>query len=140
MPRLAGVNLIAVLAAAVAMFFIGFLFYGMFFSDIYMASRGVTADDFADQSSVYMAFGFLIELALAFGLGWLIHRLGATSLGGALRTGLMVAVLIGWPVLAYEFAYNKYHSVPGLLLDWAHLAATFGVGATILWLLRGKAS
>lgn len=140
MPKLAGVSLIGVLAAAVAMFFVGFIFYGLVFSDIYMASRGVTADDFADLSPVYMIFGFLIELALAFGLGWLIHRLGVTSLNGAVMTALAVAVLIGWPILAYEFAYNKFHSVPGLMLDWAHLLVTFTVGGAIVWLLRGKSA
>ncbi len=138
MPKIAGVSLIGVIAAAIAMFMVGFVFYGLVFSDIYMASRGVTAADFEGQSPIYMGFGFLIELALAFGLGWLIHRLGVTSLNGAIMAGISIAVLIGWPVLAYEFAYNKFHSVPGLLVDWAHLLATFTVGSAILWFLRGK--
>jgi hypothetical protein len=138
MPKLAGVSVIGVIAAAVAMFFVGFIFYGMLFSDIYMTSRGVTAADFEGDSPVYMGFGFLIELALAFGLGWLINRLGVTSLNGAIMTGISIAVLIGWPVLAYEFAYNQYHSVPGLLLDWAHLLVTFTVGSALVWVLRAK--
>ena len=50
MPRLSGVNLLGVLLAAIVMFFVGFVFYGMLFSGHWMAARGYTADMAADAN------------------------------------------------------------------------------------------
>lgn len=132
MPRIMGVNLLGALLAAVVMFFLGFIFYGLLFSDIWMAARGFTPEMFENQSPVWMAAGFLIELVIAFGIGWVMKAKGASSLGAAIGVGITLAILLGFPLLAYEFAYGAYHSVPGLLVDWGHTLVAFVGGAAVL--------
>ncbi len=132
MPRLFGVNLVGVLLAAIAMFFVGFLFYGLLFSAVWMEARGLTADTLEQQDPAWMAGGLVIELVLAFGLAFFMKRCSISGLSHAVRFALVLAALIGFPVLAYEFVYNVIHSVPGLLVDLAHLAVSFGAGAAIL--------
>ena len=41
MPKIAGVNVLGVLLAAVAMFFIGFIWYGLLFTEPWMAANGL---------------------------------------------------------------------------------------------------
>ena len=41
MPKITGVNVLGVLLAAVAMFFIGFIWYGLLFTEPWMAANGL---------------------------------------------------------------------------------------------------
>lgn len=132
MPRLMGVNLLGVLLAALVMFFVGFIFYGMLFTDIWMTARGYTPNMFEDQSGAWMGVGFLIEIVLALALGWLLKAKGVSSLGSAVGVGVCAAILFGFPLLSYEFAYGAHHSVPGLLVDWGHILVGFVAGAAVL--------
>lgn len=132
MPRLMGVNLLGVLLAAIVMFFLGFVFYGLLFTDYWMTARGYTADMFEGQSGIWMGIGFVIELVLALGIGWVMKAKGASSLGAAIGVGIALAILFGFPMLAYEFAYGAYHSVPGLMVDWGHTLVAFIGGAAVL--------
>jgi Protein of unknown function (DUF1761) len=141
MPKLAGVNVAAVLAAAVAMFLVGFLFYGLLFDQVFMQARGYTEEEMqADASPMWMVGGFLIELTLAFGIGWMLLKSGAKTLAGAAGFGLALAAMIGFPLLAYNYTYSLEHSVPGLLVDWAHIAVSFATGAVIIRALSGARS
>jgi len=127
-----GVNLLGVLLAALAMFFVGFIFYGMLFTDIWMAARGYTPDMMGEQSGIWMGVGFLIEVVLALALGWVLKAKGVSTLGSAIGVGIAAAILFGFPLLSYEFAYGLNHSVPGLLVDWGHTLVAFVAGAAVL--------
>lgn len=132
MPRLMGVNLLGVLLAALAMFFVGFIFYGMLFTDIWMTSRGYTPNMFEGQSGAWMGAGFLIEVVLALALGWVLKAKGVSGLGSSIGVGIAAAILFGFPLLSYEFAYGAHHSVSGLLVDWGHILVGFVAGAAVL--------
>lgn len=62
MPRIVGVNTVGALLAAGAMFFVGFLVYGVLFSDTYMNARGFADADYEGNGQAWMFAGFLIEL------------------------------------------------------------------------------
>lgn len=132
MPRLSGVNLLGVLLAAIVMFFVGFVFYGMLFSGHWMAARGYTVDMAADANPAWMAGGFLIELVLAFGLGWVLKLKGAKGLAACVSTALMLAVVVAFPILAYDFVYGFYHYLPGLMVDWGHVLVSLGLAGAVL--------
>jgi hypothetical protein len=132
MPRLSGVNLLGVLLAAIVMFFVGFVFYGMLFSEQWMAARGYTADMAADANPAWMAGGFLIELVLAFGLGWVLKLKGAKGPGACVSAALMLAVVVVLPVTAYDYVYGLYHSLPGLMVDWGHMLVSMGLAGAVL--------
>lgn len=132
MPRILGVNAAGVLLAAVAMFFVGFVFYGILFSDVFMEARGITAADAEGQNPAWMGAGFLIELVAALGIGWVIKAKGATGLVPCLMTGLVLAVLVALPMLSYEFVYGARHHVPGAMVDWGHVLVSFAAGGAVL--------
>ena len=56
MPRIFGLNIIAVLVAGIALWFIGALFYGVLFADLWMGLWGFGASDEAEK---YHVFPFL---------------------------------------------------------------------------------
>lgn len=132
MPKAMGVNLLGVLLAAIAMFIVGFVFYGALFQDIWMSARGYTPELLEAGNPAWMGAGFLISLVLSFGIGYFMQKRDISGLSGAVRFAAMFAVVIGFPLLAYDFVYGAYHSVPGLLVDWGHTLAGFIAAAAVL--------
>jgi len=132
MPRLSGVNLVGVLLAALVMWILGFVWYGVLFSEAWMAGNGYTEAMFEGQSGLWMAAGFLIPLILAFGLGWHMKQKSITKLNTAVLFALWLALLIGVPLMMYNYVYSPHHSWQVLLIDSSHTVATFVAGAAIL--------
>ncbi|MEO9969292.1 MAG: DUF1761 domain-containing protein [Hyphomonadaceae bacterium] len=134
MPRLGGVNLVGVLLAAIAIYFVGFLWFGVLFHDIWQAANGYSLEQLEASFDPLIVFGggFLIPLILAFGIGWLLKKTGTTGLGPSIAFGAMLAILFAAPVLGYSFVYNIIHSPTDLLLDISHSFVGFVVGAAVL--------
>jgi len=132
MPRIVGVNAVGALLAAIVMFIVGFVFYGVLFGDVFMQARGFSVEEFEGNSPAWMGAGFLIELVAAIGIGWVIKAKGSKGLVPCLTTGLMLAVLVALPMLAYDFAYGWRHDVAGLFVDWGHALAAFAAGGVVL--------
>jgi len=128
---IAGVSVLGAFLASLGMFFVGFIFYGLLFSKQWQTSRGLTEEQLKGQSPVWMAGGYVIELVAAFGIGWLITRLGISGLVPVVTFGALLGLLVGLPMRSYEFVYSTYHSVAGVLVDWCHVIATFSVSALI---------
>ena len=70
MPKIAGVNSLGLVLGALAMWVLGFIWYGLLLSDAWMSASGYTAEMFEGQSALWMPAGFVISLLLTFGLGW----------------------------------------------------------------------
>lgn len=132
MPKLAGVNLLGVVLAALVMFFVGFVWYGMLFDSIWMAENGWTAGDFEGQSGLWMPAGFVIPLILAFGLGWHMKQKSISKLDTAALFGLWMSLLIGVPLMMYNYVYSPGHSWELLLIDGSHTVVTFVLGCIVL--------
>lgn len=150
MPKLAGVNLVGVFLAALAIFFIGFIWYGLLFTAPWMEANGLflmgegsdapmqwlTADGLQTATGapdpMIMAGGFLLSLVLSFGLGWHMNQKSISKLSTAALFGLWIALLIGVPVAAYDFIYTPWHSVPGLLVDASHIVVGFVAACSIM--------
>ena len=132
MPRLAGVNLVGVLLAAIVMYFVGSIFYGLLFQDVWMTSRRYTPDMLQGQSGVWMAVGFLIEFALAFGIAWVMKARNTRGLTAGALTGLVLAIVFAIPARAYDFVYGAYHDLGGAFVDWGHSVIGFVLAGVIL--------
>lgn len=134
MPRIGGVNLIGVLLAAIAIYFVGFVWFGVLFHEMWQAANGYTLEQLEASFDPLILFGggFLIPLVLAFGLGWLIKKTGTKGLRPCVAFGAMMAVVFAAPVLGYSFVYNVIHSPTDLLLDVSHSFVGFVVGAAVL--------
>lgn len=149
MPRLAGVNILGILIAAIAIYLVGFIWYGLLFSEAYMGGIGVyfsegmetvtwmTPDGARTETQMPMAMGwmvagFAIPLVLAFGLGWHMKQRSIKSPQTAALFGFSLALLIGVPLMAYGLVYSPWHSVPAFLVDASHTIVTFVVGCVAL--------
>lgn len=151
MPRLAGVHILGLVLAALAIFFVGFIWYGLLFTEPWMNANGLffvddaktsmqwlTADGLntvsadAGPDPMVMGLGFLLSLVLAFGIGWHMKQKGITKLATAVLFALWLSLLIGVPLMAYDFVYTPGFHLAGFLVDASHTVVTFIVGAAVL--------
>ncbi len=132
MPKIAGVNLLGIALAALAMWMIGFVWYGLIFSDAWMGAHGYTEEMFEGQSPLWMPAGFVISLLLAYGLGWHMKQKAITKLNTAMLFGLWLALLIGVPLMMYAYVYSPSHSWELLLIDGSHTVVTFVAACAVM--------
>ena len=105
--RAAGINWGAVLAAAIAIYAIGFIIYGLLIpGDTWMAMAGISAEEMASVGTSRMLFSPLMPLATAIFLG-LLFKLGRVE--GA-KVGVKWAIIIAFasavPALWYGWVYG----------------------------------
>ena len=130
--RSAGINWGAVLAAAIAIYAIGFIIYGVLVPpERWMAMAGISAEEMATVGTSRMMFSPLMPLATAIFLG-VLFKLGKVQ--GA-STGAQWAVVVAFasaiPALWYGWVYGV-HGIDGTLLDSAHLLLGHAVAGAIL--------
>jgi hypothetical protein len=98
--RIAGINWVAVLAAAAAFFAIGFVIHMRLVDlDAWDAAKHV---DKAKLSKRRMASGVVLPLATAVGLAVLFSWSNVTGVAEGVKWGLVVALASGLPVLWYN--------------------------------------
>ncbi len=128
--RVNGHNVLAILAAAVAMYAVGFVIYGLLVSDLWMQLSGVTQADFAGQEW-RMALSPVMPILMAIGLSLTIKWRAALGWTGGASTGFWMALFFVFASRLYSFAYGTEH--PGLLgIDAAHLFIGCVLGGAII--------
>jgi len=160
MPRLAGANLVAVIAAAVAIFIVGSLFYGLIFAQVWQQQflenhgavpigRGaeLTGQALMDALAAVpgqmpmgmsLGFGFVLSLLTAFGLASAFVRMKPASLMAALGIALLLWLGFVVPVLGYNIVYYA-ESRLDFVIDLGHTLVALLAGAAIIFLVDGKA-
>lgn len=134
MPRIFGVNIIAWLVSAIALYFVGFIVYGLLFSDLWVGLWGFTPEQLeaaAASGGLSMAIGFVISLATALFIGIALKAFGAATMKDALMRALLLWAGFAVTTLAYDTVYAM-QPVMLLILDAAHLLVGFLVVAAIL--------
>ena len=133
MPKLFGLNSVAILAASVAFFIVGFLWYGLLFADAWMAASGITKEMAeADQNPRWMIGGFVITVMQVIGIGLVLKWKGATSLNAAAMTALLLWFVFALPFCLYAYFYSVAHSSTLLMIDASHLLVGWVVSAIVL--------
>lgn len=151
MPKIAGVNLLGVLLGAVAMYVVGFIWYGFLFTEPWMNANGLfftddaktamqwlTADGVqtlaadAGPNTMVMLWGFVLSLVLSFGLAWHMAQKNISKLSTAALFGLWLGLLIGVPLMAYDTVYTPFGSLMGLFVDGSHTVATFVAACAVI--------
>lgn len=136
MPRLFGLNAVAVLAGSIVFYMVGFLWYGVLFSQAWMAAEGVTAEEAQEGSPIWMAGGFLITILQVVGLGLAIKWRGATDLGGAIMTAVILWLFLALPFSLYAYLYLPAHDTTLLMIDASHLFVGWVTAAGVLAVLK----
>ena len=141
MPRILGTNIIAVLVAAIALFMVGFVFYGLLFTDLWISLWAFPPEKMAEMEAAGpapMAFGFLISLTTAFFLSAALKKMGKTELMDAIKGAVFLWLGFTVPTMAYDIVYAA-QPVMLLVIDGAHLLVGFVVAAAVLTFMDGVA-
>jgi hypothetical protein len=128
--QVAGHNALAILAAAVVMYLIGFALYGFLFSDLWMSLSGVTEDSFAGEEW-RMGLSPIMPILIAIGMSMAVKWRGAKGATAGAMTGLLVAIFFLFAGRLYAYAYSAEPA--GLLgIDTLHfLLIATAAGAII---------
>jgi len=132
--RVGGQSILAVLAAAVAIYAIGALIYGLVFSEIWQGLNGYTKDNMATifaGKEWRMALSPVMPLLVAFGLAVLMGWRGQKGPMVGVQTGLVVGMCFLFASRMYIFVYGP-EPEGLLLLDSLHLLAGAIVAGAIL--------
>ena len=139
--NLHGTRLLGILAAAVAFYFLGFLIYGILFSEQWMALNDMTEADAlarnAELGPMMYIWGILITIAQVLGLNYILNQAGASTLGTCAKIGAKIAVLIALPLMAYAWLYEG-RAAGALGLDFGHILVGYVLACIVLSFFRGK--
>ncbi len=134
-------NWLAIVVAAVAGFFIGFLWYGVLFQQQWMDNNGISMHP-TDESLMYkygtevsvsflpMIVNIIGMFLLAYLIHWLISKTDYTTLSKGLTIGLLVGILISINIiLSNFFAMN---TVEITLIDCSYIITVTGLMGLII--------
>ena len=133
----AGINYVAILAAAIASFMLGWVWYGMLFQKQWMAALGKTPEECKDQAMPVglMAITFLSLVVMALILAGVMGHLGAT--GFTMKNGVLTGALcwLGF-VITTMLVNNGFQGskTPLTVIDGGHWLAVLVVQGAILGL------
>ena len=114
MPKIFGTNVLIILLAAFLFFMFGWLWYGILFSETWMALTGITAEVAEQSMAQSMLFGCLIALLQATGLAGIMSMASEGGLAKGLRVGFLSWLFFALPISAYSW---NYEGTPLLLLE-----------------------
>ncbi len=132
MPNVFGIKLLPLILATAAFYFVGFLWYGVLFMDMWMSTAGYTEADFDGSSPAWMVLGVLISLLTVIGIGKVLQWTNAQSIGDAVQKILIIWVAFGLTMALYGLAYTPAHSLNLFLIDASHLLIGWLLAAVIL--------
>lgn len=130
--RAGGINWLAVIVAAVAIYAIGFAIYGFLVpADYWMAASGVTEADMERVGAARMPFGVVMPLMTAAFLAVLfsLGRVADASTGA--KWALVVALASAIPTVLYSWVYG-IGPFDIALIDSGHLLLGHVAAGTIL--------
>ncbi len=158
MPRILGVNLAAWLAAAVAIYFIGFLIYGLAFSTLWaqqtLIDHGLATPESASSltmtdiqkiripgamdTTMAMSLGAVISIVTALGVCVAQRLMKPDSLGAAISNGFVLWFGFGATTLAYNVVYSSNSPIV-YGIDLLHLFLDYTIASAVVFMIDRKA-
>jgi hypothetical protein len=157
--RVAGVNLLAVLAGAVVFYMVGFVFYGVLFTEVWsnetLRNHGLLGHDAPPLDAATAAatvmqipgamgpgmaygLGFVLTLITTFGIAFVITKTKAASLPAALGRAFVLWLCFGAMTLGYNVLYSTESKVI-FGIDLLHLFLGYHLAAAAIFLVDAKA-
>ncbi|MFZ5670576.1 MAG: DUF1761 domain-containing protein [Pseudomonadota bacterium] len=132
-----GINWIGVFVALVVSQAIGYVWYGVVFSDQWMAASGMTAAEM-DESALTYVRGAVQNLVVIVGLAWLAVQTGKSSWTSGAVLGALVCVFFALSTYALRFIYGN-DSTALIPIDAGYMLIQYVVsGAIVAGLSLGK--
>lgn len=132
------IHWLAVLAAAVAGFAVGAVWYSMLFGEAWMKARGVTREQAraaGGNPAVLFGLTFVLDLLMAFVLDHVLGTYGDPSLGVAAMVAGGAALGFVIPAMAVNYLFQQA-TPKHFLIDAGHWLAAFIAMGVVLNLLR----
>jgi hypothetical protein len=128
------IHWLAVIAAGVAAFMVGGVWYSALFGKPWMAARGVSPDAAKGNPGLMFGLTFVLELWMAFVLDHVFGTYGAPDMQAALMIagGLALGFVIPAMVVNYLYQQAKRNL---FLIDGGHWLAVFLVMGAVIKLL-----
>ena len=133
--RIAGHNVIGILAAGAAFWILGALWFGLIFSSAFQAGVGVTPET-PPASPAWMALGAVLSFITPVGLSVALHWGGMPDVMGAVKRAFWLWVGFGLTGAAYPLAYWPEHSVSVTVILAGYLLIGWCLAAAILAKLK----
>jgi len=129
--RVQGHNLLAILVAAIAIYGIGFLIYGVLIpSEQYMEMANLSEAD-VEAGMAKMPLGVIMPILIAIGLSFAIKWRNTSGWMGGLTTGFIMALCFLFAERLYGYVYGA-ETLNLLLVDSAHAFVTAMVAGAII--------
>ena len=135
MPNIFGLKLVPVLVATLVFWLLGYLWYGVIFMDAYMAGHGIPADA-PGGFDIYMIGGILTTFLQVLGLGLVLKWRDGFGIQDAVKTALIMWVLLALPLMMYAYLYLPAHNSTLLMIDASHLLVGWVLSAVILTVMK----
>lgn len=130
--RAGGINWLAVIVAAVAIYAIGFVIYGLVVPpEWWMAASGTTQEEMEQVGASRMPFGIVMPLMTAIFLAVLFKLGKVADLGTGAKWAVVVALASAIPTLLYGWVYGTGR-FDVTLVDSGHLLLGHVVAGTII--------
>lgn len=130
--KVMGLNALAILAAAVAIYVVGFLIYGVIVDPaVWMAGQGITKEQLDAVGMSRMPYGPAMPIVTAIGMGLIFKWANVSGLANGLKWGALIATTSALPAIWYGWVYGVGPCI-GPAIDSAHLLAGHCVAGAIL--------
>ena len=158
MPRVAGLNIVAVIAAAIAFYLVGMVIYGFTLTELWgnemLKNHGLAEPGAAPltgeavfarlmeipgamDAGMSYGLGFVISLVTVIGIAIVLKMAKPASLVAALGTAFVVWLCFVATGLSYNVIYST-ESVTIFWIDLMHTLIAFLLASAVLFLLDGK--
>ena len=135
MPRVFGTSVLGIFLASLAFFVVGFLWYGVFFMKEWAVLTGTPTD--GDMSITPLIVGFMITLVQVLGLSFILQHAGASTLVTCVKICGLIALLIAFPIMAYNLNYEG-RPLALFKIDGSHILVGYLLVGVVLSFFRGK--
>jgi hypothetical protein len=127
--RFQGYNVLAIVAAAIVIYAIEFVIFGLLIpAEQYQAYVGLNADQMHPDR---MPFGAIMPILTAIGLAMVIKWRNAAGWMGGAVTALWMAVLFGFGGSLYGWVYGS-HDASYLPVNLGHFLVCWGAAGAVL--------
>jgi Protein of unknown function (DUF1761) len=127
-----GFNVLALLAAAVAVYIVGFIIYGLLLGpEVWLASQGITKEQMDAIGTSRLPFSPAMPIVTAVGMALLFQWANVSGVANGIKWGVLIAMTSAVPAIWYGWVYG-IGPCSGALIDSAHLVAGHGVAGAIL--------
>ena len=133
-----GYKILGVILATIAFYLVGFLWYGVLFSELWMSESGFTEQDYANSSPAWMGLGIVLTIVQVIGATLVLSWRGHPDLADSVKTMATMGLLFAAPFAAYALTYSPHHSIPLYLIDASHLIVGFCLTGAVLSMFRAS--